>query len=115
MSKNNDHSKAPHHKNENPLEKIKEKELELGGRYLETKKRTEIIISEARKKADEIKRGAKENAIKEAELYYEQKLSLLNKDKNKSDDSGVANIEKLAGKNFNNTYEYLLKQIAPGV
>lgn len=105
----------PSHKYENPLKKIKEKELELGGRYLEAKKQVEIIVSEARKKAGEIKRSAKENAIKEAELYYKQRLPLLSKDKNKSDDSSVVNIKKLAEKNFSNAYKYLLKQIIPDV
>lgn len=103
------------HKYENPLKKIKEKELELGGRYLEAKKQAEIIISEARRKADEIKRSAKENAIKEAELYYKQRLSLLNKDRSKSDDNNIVNIKKLAEKNFSNAYKYLLKQIIPDV
>lgn len=115
MSKDNGHNKDSHHRYENPLKKIKEKELELGGRYLEAKKQAEIIIAEARKKADEIKRGAKEDAVKEAELYYKQKVSLLNKDKNKFDDKGIADIEKLAKKNFNNAYAYLLKQIVPSV
>lgn len=105
----------PTHKYENPLKKIKEKELELGGRYLEAKKQAEIIISEARRKADEIKRSAKENAIKEAELYYKQRLSLLNKDRSKSDDNNIVNIKKLAEKNFSNAYKYLLEQIVPDV
>ncbi len=107
-------SKDNGHKSESPLRKIKEKELELGGRYLEAKKQAEIIIAEARKNANEIKASAKENAIKEAELYYKQKLSLLNKDKNKFDDNS-ASIRNVAEKNFGKACEYLLKQIVPSV
>ncbi len=115
MSKKDEHDKGSHQKSESPLKKIREKELEFGGKYLEAKKQAEMIIADARKKSSEIKTNAKENALKEAEIYYKQKLSLLNKDINKVGDEDIFNVKKLGEKNFNKAYEYLLEQIIPNI
>lgn len=115
MSKKAEHDKDSYHKTESPLKKIREKELEFGGKYLEAKKRSEMIIADARKKSNEIKASAKENALKEAETYYKQKLSLLSKDKDKIKDEDISNVKKLGEKNFSKAYDYLLKQIISNV
>lgn len=115
MSKNKEHEKSPHPKAESPLKKIKEKELEFGGKYLEAKKQAEIIIADARKKAGEIKANSQESSIKEAETYYKQKLAVLNRDKNKVDDKDVLKVKSIAEKNSGKAYDFLVKQIIPNV
>ena len=115
MSKDNSHNKESNGSAENPLKKIKEKELEFSGKYLNTKKQAETIVADARKRASEIKTISKESSVKEADVYYKQKLSLLNKDKNKIDDKDVVKVKKIAEKNFSKAYNYLLKQIIPDV
>ncbi|MDD5771844.1 MAG: hypothetical protein PHX78_00075 [bacterium] len=115
MSKKNDHDKDSHPKADSPLKKIKEKELEFGGKYLEAKKQSERIIADARKTAHEIKANSQESSIKEAETYYKQKLSALNRDKSKFDDKDVVKVKNTADKNFSKAYDYLLKQIIPNV
>ncbi|MEW6088460.1 MAG: hypothetical protein AB1498_09170 [bacterium] len=115
MSKNNGHDKNPPHKSESPLKKIKEKELEFSGKYLEAKKQAEMIIADARKKSNEIKSNAKDEALKEAETYYKQKFSLLLKDKNKFDNNETVKAKNIAEKNYKKAYEFLLKEIIPNV
>jgi vacuolar-type H+-ATPase subunit H len=115
MSKNTDHDKSSHQKADSPLKKIKEKELEFGGKYLEAKKQSEIIISDARKKASEIKSNSNESSIREAETYYKQKLSAMNRDKEKIDDKDVIKVKNVAEKNYSKAYDYLMKQIIPNV
>ena len=89
MSKNNGHDNTSQQKAESPLKKIKEKELEFGGKYLEAKKQSEIILADARKKANEIKLNSQESSIKEAETYYSQKLAVINRDRSKFDDKEI--------------------------
>ncbi|MBI5417318.1 hypothetical protein HZA55_05155 [Candidatus Poribacteria bacterium] len=95
----------------NPLEKIKEKELELRGKHLETKKQAEVIVAEARKKASDIRRSATEKASKEAQIYFDKEVAKIRSETVKFGEEEVINANKLAEKNFNNAKDFVLKAI----
>lgn len=109
-----DHSHGASPKSVNPLEKIKEKELELRGKYLEIKKQGELIVAEARKKASEIRRTASERAAKEAQSYYDGELmKLRGEDAGPVDDKELVEVRKTGDKNLNQAREFLIKNVIP--
>ncbi|MBI5207778.1 MAG: hypothetical protein HY934_08300 [Candidatus Firestonebacteria bacterium] len=116
-NKNNNHGNDHEHRSlpkaENPLTKIKEKELELRGKYLEVKKQAELIVAEARKKAGEIRRASTDRAIKEAQEYYDQKVAQIRNETIKYGEEEVINVNKLAAKKIPQAKEFLLKNIIP--
>ncbi len=106
-----DHGTTP---KQNPLEKLKEKELQLRGRYLESKKQAEVIVAEARKKASDIRRASTDIAVKTAQEYYEKEVQKIRSETVKIGDEEVIQAKKIAEKNINHAREFLLKNIVPG-
>ncbi|MBI4651453.1 hypothetical protein HY745_09270, partial [Candidatus Desantisbacteria bacterium] len=112
-SKSDDHSHGAS-PSVNPLEKIKEKELELRGKYLEIKKQGELIVAEARKKASEIRRTAAERAAKEAQSYYEGELiKIRGENSGPVNDKELVEVKKTGDKNLNQAREFLIRNIIP--
>lgn len=112
-NKNSSHSKEtdPRHASVSPLQRIKEKELELRGKYMEAKKKSELIVAEARKNASEIRRTATEKASKEAKAYFDKKAAELRVEKVKSSEEEISQLKIIAEKNFEKSCDFLYRQI----
>jgi len=99
-----------------PLLRLRDKELELQGKFLEARKEAELIVAEARKNATEIKRQAIEKAVSQAEKYYREEIEKTKKEAEKiraliKDE--IKPIEEEGKKNLSKAFELIMKIVIP--
>lgn len=66
-----------------PLALIKQKEIEINTRILETQKEAEDKLAEARRKASEIRSQAEKSGITEAKVFYREQIAQAKKEAEK--------------------------------
>ncbi len=99
-----------------PLVRLRDKELELQGKFLEAKKEAELIVAEARKNATGIKRQAIEKAVSEAEKYYREEIEKTKKEAEKIRKTirdEIKPIEEEGKKNLPKAFELIMKIVLP--
>lgn len=98
------------------LMQIRQKELVISGKVLETKKKAEGIVAEARKEAAVIVQQAGETGIKEAQEYYKSRMAETHAQAKKIDADTIneaTKVEQRGEKRLDEAVAYVVNMVTP--
>jgi len=103
-------------KDGSPLSLVREKEVDLKKKVIETQIQADKIVAEAKAEAEKLRPKIEADARKKVETYYKDKLAKIEEEAKKltiNADEQVKQVESIGAKNFDKTIEKLRSLVVP--